>query len=97
MDDFGELVGSPWAAAELTQDVPGLEPERSRARQVHGIGRGRLASFWDAGLFRPRYGILRGSPQCVDTLREAVTGTALAAGPRQAGVEGAGDQECRGR
>ena len=47
---FGQLPGAPWAAAKFAQDTPVFELGVGSAHQT------RLASFWEAGLPRPRYG-----------------------------------------
>ena len=57
MDGLGELTGAPGAAAELTKNPPALE---LGVRALAGRAEprvGALASFWDCGLFLPRYGI----------------------------------------
>jgi hypothetical protein len=52
---------APGAAAELAQDVPGLERGRWRAGSAVGV-RDRLADFCAAGLFFLRYGLITGFP-----------------------------------
>src|ERR1700751_3912150 len=47
---FGQLPGAPWAAAKFAQDTPDFELGVGSAHQA------RLASFWEAGLPRLRYG-----------------------------------------
>ena len=55
MDRFGELTGAPGAAAQLTEDAPGLEQVLSwafaRSPGPRSLSLARLASFWDSGLF----------------------------------------------
>jgi len=63
VDGFGELAGAPGAAAQLAEDLPGLELGVGALARGAEPGVGPvLASFCEAGLFRPRYGVRTGSP-----------------------------------
>jgi hypothetical protein len=60
VDCLGDLAGFPGAAAELVEDVPGLELVLSCAFALSPSARSfawaRLASFCGSGLFLPLYG-----------------------------------------
>jgi hypothetical protein len=55
-DGLGELPGLPRAAAELTQDAPGLSWALARSPGPRSVAWARLAAFWEAGLFLPVQG-----------------------------------------
>src|SRR6185437_7477091 len=57
MDGLGELTGAPRAAAELTKNFQLLSWAFARSPGARSRAWARLASFWDSGLFLPRYGI----------------------------------------
>jgi hypothetical protein len=64
VDSFGQLTGAPRAAAELAQDPQGLELGVGPLAAAAQPGMGRLASFCEASLFRPRYGArMQASPR----------------------------------
>jgi hypothetical protein len=49
-DGFGDLVGAPGAAAELGEDLPGLELGVARSPGERSFVWTRLAAFGDSGM-----------------------------------------------
>jgi hypothetical protein len=62
VDGFGEVACAPGAAAQFAQDVPGLSWALARSPGARSRAWALFASFWEAGLFRPRYGVSSGFP-----------------------------------
>jgi hypothetical protein len=50
------------AATEFAQDAPGFELGVGAFARAAQLGVGRLAAFWEAGLFLPLYGVRMWSP-----------------------------------
>jgi hypothetical protein len=55
-----------------------------------GVACARLASFWDDGLPRPRYGVITGSPAPVQPLSASTTNPAAASPRKMPHVPGGG-------
>ena len=62
MDGLGQLPGAPGAAAELTHDAPGLELSVGAFTRGAEPGMSPVGVLWEAGLFRPLYGVRMCSP-----------------------------------
>ena len=62
VDGLGELPGAPAAAAEFAQDALGPQLGVGHARRARSWAWAQLAAFCEGCLFRPRYGVIIGSP-----------------------------------